>query len=200
MLQPDLFAVETPRGPPPKNPLIEAPQSVVGLLERLSAACERPRYNYMLLTLIAEASDRTGAAGPYIQDGDEAIPIRDWLCDALSPLARQDPRRRSLAAKVREELAAAGTLPESEVAAERAIAAEVQARLRRSGRTNVSRAVSELVRMGLLRRHYQGYRVDHHNRGAQRQAVYTITDATRRALAQARRESFGSRLVQSAAG
>ena len=83
-------------------------------------------------------------------------------------------------------MAAAGTLPVDETAAEQAVTAEVQARLRRSGRTNVSRAVTELVRLGLLRRHYQGYRVDHHNRGAQRQAVYTVTDDTRRALAQVR--------------
>ncbi|MBI0477028.1 hypothetical protein D9601_16880 [Sphingomonas sp. MA1305] len=199
MLQPDLFAAETPAVVRDINEAVTPPGGVVGLLERLSAACERPRYNYMLLTLIAEASDRTGAAGPFVQDGGAAVPIRDWLCDALSPLARQDPRRLSIAARVRVELAEAGTLPDSEAAAERTIAAEVQARLRRSGRTNVSRAVSELVRMGLLRRHYQGYRVDHHNRGAQRQAVYTITEATRRALAQTRGAGLGGRVARAAA-
>jgi hypothetical protein len=36
------------------------------------------------------------------------------------------------------------------------------------------------VNAGLLRRHYQGYRVDHRNRGGQRHAVYTlIGDALR---------------------
>jgi hypothetical protein len=60
---------------------------------------------------------------------------------------------------------------------------EVRSRILRSGRTNVSRAVSDLVRAGLLRRHYKGYRVDHPNRGAQREAVYTITEETRAALA-----------------
>ncbi|QBM78198.1 hypothetical protein E2E30_20220 (plasmid) [Sphingomonas sp. AAP5] len=54
---------------------------------------------------------------------------------------------------------------------------------RRSGRANVSRAVPDLVRAGLVRRHYQGSRVDHHKRGAQRKAVYTITDAAAGALA-----------------
>jgi len=48
--------------------------------------------------------------------------------------------------------------------------------VRRSGRCNVRRAASDLVRAGLLRRHYQGYRVDHENRGAQREAVYTIVE------------------------
>jgi hypothetical protein len=47
--------------------------------------------------------------------------------------------------------------------------------------------VSELVRAGLVRRHYQGYRVDHVNRGAQRNAVYTIVPEVRRALARASR-------------
>jgi predicted transcriptional regulator len=66
--------------------------------------------------------------------------------------------------------------------AEAFIGEQVRQRIRKSGRTNVSRAVSELVQVGFVRRHYQGYRVDHPNRGAQRQAVYTITDETRRAL------------------
>jgi len=60
---------------------------------------------------------------------------------------------------------------------------EIEARILRSGRTNVSRAESDLVRAGLLHRHYQGYRVDHPNRGAQREAVYTIAPDVRRALA-----------------
>jgi hypothetical protein len=56
---------------------------------------------------------------------------------------------------------------------------EVQQRARLAGKTNLSRAVSELVAADLLRRHYQGYRVNHHNRGAQRQAVYTLIGAAR---------------------
>ncbi|EQB10428.1 hypothetical protein L288_03875, partial [Sphingobium quisquiliarum P25] len=67
--------------------------------------------------------------------------------------------------------------------AERRVEEEVQSRILRSGRTNISRAVSDLVRAGLLRRHYRGYRVDHPNRGAQREAVYTITPEARLALA-----------------
>ena len=58
-------------------------------------------------------------------------------------------------------------------------------RVRRSGRCNVSRAVSELVRAGLVRRHYEGWRVDHHNRGARREAVYTLLPDTMRALGKA---------------
>lgn len=53
------------------------------------------------------------------------------------------------------------------------------------GRSNVSRAVSDLVRAGLLTRHYQGYEVDHQNRGAQRQVGYTITPEARSALGRA---------------
>lgn len=44
-------------------------------------------------------------------------------------------------------------------------------------------AWSDLVKAGLLRRHYQGFRVDHPNRGAQREAVYTVLPEVRRALA-----------------
>ena len=91
-------------------------------------------------------------------------------------------RRLAIAHKVRAKLEQRNELPSDTAAAELLIAAEVQKRIRLSGRTNVSRAVSELVKAGFVQRHYQGYRVDHHNRGAQRQAVYTITDEVRRAL------------------
>ena len=183
MLQPDLFAPASEQRKPdvPKG----RPLDMVGLLDRLTAACERPRYNFMLLTLIAEASAATGAAGPYVKVDDRRVGIRDWLCDAMNPVARREPRRLLMNTRVREELAAAGTLPDDERAAGETVAEEVRKRLRQSGRSNVSRGVSELVRAGLLRRHYQGYRVDHHNRGAQREAVYTITEETRRALAKA---------------
>ncbi|MFT3965221.1 MAG: hypothetical protein QM690_05015, partial [Sphingobium sp.] len=72
-----------------------------------------------------------------------------------------------------EELAAQGPVVDARVEE------EVKLRVRASGKANLSRAVSELVAAGLLRRHYQGYRVDHHNRGAQRQAVYTLTGLAR---------------------
>jgi DNA-binding MarR family transcriptional regulator len=69
----------------------------------------------------------------------------------------------------------------------------VPLRVRISGKANVSRAVSELVKAGLLRRHYQGFRVDHRNRGAQRQVVYSLTTAAKAVLGNARVESTGLR-------
>src|SRR3546814_21137661 len=72
--------------------------------------------------------------------------------------------------------------PQNPADAEREIDAEVRTRVRASGKTNVSRAVSDLVRAGILHRHYQGYRVDHHNRGGQRQAVYTLSPTARKLL------------------
>ena len=42
------------------------------------------------------------------------------------------------------------------------------------GKTNISRAVTELVRAGLVRRHYAGWCKDHANRGGGRHAVYTV--------------------------
>ena len=175
MFQPDFFAAASnaERAAPPAAPALDLP----GLLDRLTAVCERPRYSFMVLNLIAQASAQSGSAGPYVREGDRQVPVRDWLCDALVPVARRDPRRLAIADKVRAELKQRNELPSDTAAAERLIAAEVRKRIRLSGR-----AVSELVRAGLMQRHYQGYRVDHHNRGAQRQAVYTITDEVRRAL------------------
>ena len=110
MYQPDLFAAGTfakPTERPARTPELDVP----AILDRLTAACERPRYNFMVLNLIAQASARTGSAGPYVREGDRRIPIRDWLCDAMAPVARRDPRRLALADKIRAELVAAGQLP-----------------------------------------------------------------------------------------
>ena len=144
------------------------------LLDRLAHASTRPRYAFMLLTLIAEVARPDGSAGPMVAKDGRPEPLRDWLCDALTPMGGRDPRRLALAARIRAELAGQGRLPADADAASLAIEEEVKLRVRASGKTNLSRAVSEMVAAGLLRRHYQGYRVDHHNRGAQRQAVYTL--------------------------
>jgi len=160
----------------------DQPLDLPALLERLSTVSVRPRYAFMVLNLIARAANGSGKAGPFIREMDMLVPVRDWLCDALTPMAHRDPRRIALTAQVHEDLAAAGALPNDPDAARRLIDNEVRERVRTSGKSNVSRAVSELVKAGLLKRHYQGYRVNHHNRGGQRHAVYTITDAARSAL------------------
>lgn len=183
MMQQDLFAV--PPSATPQQMVMKpaaAPAGMPALLDQLSAVSTRPRYAFMVLTLIAKASAGTGRAGPYVREGDDRVPVREWLCDALVPMARRDPRRIALTANVREELERAAQLPADVGEAERVVQAEVRDRVRRSGKTQVSRAVSELVRAGLLKRHYQGWCVDHVNRGAQREAVYTLLPETRAAL------------------
>lgn len=153
------------------------------LVQRVSRVSKRPRYALLILNLIATAAGENGSLGPYVRTESNQVPVRDWLCLALAPLANRDCRRTAMIAAVRSELMAkadasgnAGDLAQQQNE-------EIQARILRSGRTNVSRAVSDLVRAGLLHRHYQGYCVDHPNRGAQREAVYTIAPAIRLALA-----------------
>ncbi len=197
MFQPDLFTMDhaaeqsdlpselahlredaQPRSEAAKDTEIDLP----GVLERLADVSARPRYTFMVLTLIARAAGQSDSAGPYVREEGRAVAIRDWLSDALMPMAQRDARRVAVVNQVRTELYRKGVLPADERLAEEMIAEEVRARLRHSGRTNVSRAVSDLVRAGLVRRHYQGYRVDHENRGAQREAVYTIAPRVKRAL------------------
>lgn len=153
------------------------------LLEQVARCSTRPRYAFMLLTLIAEVAGDDGSAGPLVRQGRALVTLRDWLCDALTPMGQRDPRRQALAERVRVEMAGDGTLPTDPDQARAAVADEVRERVRASGKTNLSRAVSELVAAGLLRRHYQGFRVDHHNRGAQRQAVYTLIGLSRTLIA-----------------
>ncbi len=152
------------------------------LLQVLAHSSARPRYAFMVLNLIAKAAGPNGSAGPLIRNEGEQVTVRDWLCDALTPMGHRDPRRLALVERVRDEMAGEGILPADPDEAARALDAEVRLRVRASGKTNVSRAVSDLVRAGLLFRHYQGYCVDHHNRGGQRQAVYTLSPAARSLL------------------
>ncbi|MET3725940.1 hypothetical protein [Sphingomonas trueperi] len=153
------------------------------VIERIAEVSLRPRYAFMVLQLIARAAAPSAlSAGPYVGVGDRRIPLRDWLCDALLPMANRDARRLAQIDDVRIELERAGTLPTDAAEAARCLDEEVRERVRRSGRCNVSRAVSDLVRAGLVRRHYKGYRVDHINRGAQREVVYTILPAAAQAL------------------
>ena len=172
--QPDLFE------PKPAAP---AAPDLSTLVDRVSLVSRRPRYALLVLNLIAKAAGSNGSVGPYVRNGGGRVPVRDWLCQALAPLAQRDCRRLAMVEAVRAELDAAPDCPDDPAEIERRLDEEVQARILRSGRTNISRAVSDLVRAGLLRRHYQGFRVDHHNRGAQREAVYTIMPEVRQALA-----------------
>ena len=152
------------------------------ILERVAAASARPRYTMLVLDLIARIAGEQGRAGPWVQEGQAFVPVREWLCDALAPMAARNPKRIALIEQVKKQLAETGCLPRDREKAEQIIDFEVRERVRASGLTGVSRAVTELVNAGLISRHYQGYRVDHENRGAQRHAVYTVPPAVRAAL------------------
>jgi len=149
------------------------------LLDCLADVSTRPRYAFMVLGLIAQVAGPDGVAGPYVMTGDGPLPLRDWLCDGLAPMGRRDPRRAALAERVREGLRRDGVLANEGEAAERIVEAELRDRVRISGKTNLSRAISELVSAGLIRRHYKGFAVDHINRGGQRLAVYALTGRAR---------------------
>ncbi|OQW70911.1 MAG: hypothetical protein BVN33_16895 [Proteobacteria bacterium ST_bin13] len=167
--------------------LVTESLNLPALIERIADVSPRPRYTFMVLHLIAKvANSNSGSAGPYVIDDNSCrVALRDWLCDSLVPIAKRDARRLLLTDEIRASFAEQNALPDDAQEAARLIDNEVRRRVRRSGRCNVSRAVSDLVRAGLIRRHYQGYRVDHHNRGAQREAVYTITELAAGALRRA---------------
>lgn len=163
----------------------QQPLDMPGLLDILAHSSARPRYAFMVLNLIAQAAGSNGRAGPFVVHEGKRVSMRDWLCDALTPMGSRDPRRLALLDRVRQDLEGEGSLPSDPDEAERAIDAEVRSRVRTSGKTNISRAVSELVRAGLISRHYQGYWIDHHNRGGHRQAVYTLSPVARTLLQKA---------------
>lgn len=150
------------------------------ILQRLSQHSRRPRYVFMVLNLIAEAAGPSGTVGPLVTRQGSAKPVRDWLSEALAPMATRKKCRSSLVARAAD---AVGLAPEPDAQSrDPRLDAEIRDRVHRSGKTNVSRAVSDLVRAGLLRRHYAGWCKDHPNRGGQRQSVYTVNAETLAAL------------------
>lgn len=187
MHQPDLFSAErfgdASKRPSPRRALAPAPPlDRPAVIARVADFSTRPRYTMLVLDLLVSIAGPSGEAGPYVLEAGREVPVRDWLTDALIPVAQRDQRRLAIVGKVRGELERGGRLPPAEVEAARVIDAEVRNRVRSSGRSNISRATSDLLRAGLLTRFYKGWRVDHHNRGAQREAVYVLPAEVRRAL------------------
>lgn len=184
MFQQDLFSAIEPVRPVRRVAASPPPRlDLPSVLERIAAASSRPRFTFMIFNLIAKASVANGRAGPDVVDGGRRVPVRDWLCEAVSPMKGRDPRRTVLAERVRSDLERRGELAADPERALIQVETELQARALRSGRTQISRAVSDLVQAGLIHRHYQGWRVDHPNRGAQREAVYTLTREARAVMA-----------------
>ncbi|MBY9063371.1 hypothetical protein K7957_10570 [Sphingomonas yunnanensis] len=143
----------------------------------------RPCFAFIVLELIAGASEKDGSIGPIVIQDDEAVPVRDWLCDAVTTISGREPVRLAMMVAVRRAFGDRSDASTDPSAAQKLVEAEVRDRLRRSGRANISRAVSDLVRAGFVRRQNEGYAFNHHNRGALRQAVYQITETARMALA-----------------
>ncbi|GGD81016.1 hypothetical protein [Croceicoccus mobilis] len=123
----------------------------------------------MVLGLIAEAARPDGQAGPWVAGVDGVPqPLREWVAGQLVPLAAHDRRRATLRRKVEDRLGARASDEALVIAAleEEALAV---------GKANVSRAVSDLVKAGFVRRHYAGRVKGHRNRGGGRHAVYIVS-------------------------
>eukprot|EP01031_Cornospumella_fuschlensis_P010286 gene10286-12606_t len=70
---------------------------MAALLDMLAHASTRPRYAFMVLSLIAEVANADGEAGPFVKRDRQMHTLRDWLCDSLAPMGGRDPRRIALA-------------------------------------------------------------------------------------------------------
>jgi len=182
MIQQDLFAVTECAAPPPAEDAPETVRQIPEIVRQIAEFSQRPRYTFMVLDLIARVARPNGHAGPLVRVGEALVPIREWLACAIAPSGARNQQRDATVQRVRASLAAAGELPPDPADAERLVDEQVNERVLATSLTAVSRAVSELVCAGLIKRHYQGYLVDHENRGAQRHAVYTVTEAVRMAL------------------
>ena len=146
--------------------------SIGAIYAVLAEVSKRPRYAFLVLQLVAEAADGRGQAGPYVfRDGRPAL-LREWLCGQLLPMSEQQGRRGALRARV--EVAIKDQLTGDERADAALVDQAVSEQVQMVGRANVSRAISDLVRAGLMSRHYAGYATNHSNRGGGRHAVYVV--------------------------
>lgn len=153
---------------------------VGGIYAVLAAASRRPRYAFLVLQLVAEVADPRGKAGPYVHGNGMPILLRDWLCTQLMPMSEQRVRRAGLRARVTAALA--GQLTGDPACDAARIDQAVDDQALAVGRANVSRAISDLARAGLMTRHYAGYATNHQNRGGGRHAVYVVEPGVLRLL------------------
>ncbi|WP_179506840.1 MULTISPECIES: hypothetical protein [unclassified Sphingomonas] len=153
---------------------------VGGIYAVLAEVSSRPRYAFLVLQLVAEIADGRGHAGPYVHADQKPVLLREWLCTQLLPMSEQTARRAALRARVAASLASDLTGdPKSD---RQRIDDAVEEQVLAVGRANVSRAISDLVRAGLVTRHYAGYATDHPNRGGGRHAVYVVPPQVLRLL------------------
>lgn len=143
-----------------------------GIYAVLVEASNRPRYAFLVLQLVAEAADGRGQAGPFIVQDGVPVLLREWLCSQLLPMSEQPARRAALRARVAAALK--DQLTGDVIRDTKRIDAAVEEQVQAVGSANVSRAISDLVRAGLMTRHYAGYATNHKNRGGGRHAVYVV--------------------------
>ncbi|OYZ97473.1 MAG: hypothetical protein B7X96_02880 [Novosphingobium sp. 17-62-8] len=167
-------------------------RSVGSIYALLSEASRRPRYAFLVLQLVAEIADQRGHAGPFVCTDCGKILLREWLCHQLLPLSEQSQRRAALRARVSASLV--DSLTGDELSDTLLIEQSVEEQVHAVGRANISRAISDLVRAGLLSRHYAGYATNHRNPGGGRNAVYVVPDFVMQVLPKAR----GPQMVEAA--
>jgi hypothetical protein len=142
----------------------------------LARVSSRPRYAFLVLQLVTEAANTKGRAGPHVRSGEGSMLLRDWLSTQLLLMSERDGRRATLRRRVTDILS--DRLTGDPAHDQPLIESAVEDQVLTVGRANVSRAISDLVKAGLLTRHYAGYATNHCNRGAGRHAVYVLCPKT----------------------
>ena len=71
----------------------DEPLDLLRILDRVAAVSARPRYTMLVLDLIAKLARDKGKAGPWVQQGDGLLSVREWLSDALTRMAARIPSR-----------------------------------------------------------------------------------------------------------
>ncbi|OYZ43440.1 MAG: hypothetical protein B7Y31_03910, partial [Novosphingobium sp. 16-62-11] len=97
--------------------ILSGPSEMSILLDCLAQVSSRPRYAFMVLSLIAEVADPHGEAGPFVRRGNQTQTLRDFLCDSLAPMGGRDPRRIALAERVKSDLILEDRMPTDPAAA-----------------------------------------------------------------------------------
>src|SRR3546814_20026475 len=104
----------------------------------------------MLLNLIAQVAGPDGSAGPWVRRNDGLVSLRDWLCDALTPMAQRGPRSITLAERVESDLARNELIPGDQEKSPGLHEGQMRHTICTAAQRPPSRAVSEMGNAGLL--------------------------------------------------
>lgn len=161
------------------------PTDLAALFSRIDSASKRPTFSRQLVLIMGTLADHEGKLGPEITVGEGCYPVTEGLARILKCGTSHDGKAERSMDRIRGDIRLKAEQDGEELSdadLQKAVEEQYLAQSLKGMESNISRTMTELEDIGVIQRYYQGNFTAHHNRGAQRQAVYGLSQATRTAL------------------